>query len=325
MPETLAPTPTKLNVEEIIDTLKDTPEFKSNQQMGYPFQRLIARSALELAGMDHHAEWPNEEADAFMEDTFEINPNTVDAESALNAIIGLMPGFIHGIEGLRHSKTIEPLSRDAYKSMKRRTAQFNHAVKALIEQDPTLDAATVVNTVTTLYGVMNRRCRWGDDREGYEKEALWFKNQFECTVRGMQQEVVARQVIEEINRLFPVKNSKKGKKTKKRVAVDSNVSAEADMHGADMYVTLDGVTFPIDIKASERTAERVRNKVSSHPMSIITSGIEHYEFNGGFSVSPERAAQAAPGMLQKLLAARKEFLEKRAHRPTPVDGQALAA
>ncbi len=301
--------PTKLDASEIIAHLTESPEFRRNHSEGYPFQRLIARSALEAAGMDHSSELPGIHHDAAMEDKFELDPDYTDAETALNAVIGLMPGFVYGMEGIRHDKTVGRLTRAEYVSMKRRCAQFNHAVKALIENDKSLNAANVVSTVTTLYGVLNRD-RWGSDRNGYEQEATQFKRQFEGTVRGMQQEVLAKQIIQEINRACPLRDPATGEKLP-RVSVDANVSAQDDLKGVDMYVTLEGVTFPIDIKASERTAQNVREK-SSHPQSIITTGISCPELNGAFRVSPHRAFKAAPAMLEKLYAARQEFIDKQA-------------
>lgn len=317
MPETLAPAPTRLNATDIIASLADTPEFKRNQQEGYPLQRSIARSALELAGMEH---------DTPIEDSFELNTDEASPETTMHALIGSMPSFIYGLEGIRHDKTESRLTHREFRSMKLRAARFNHTVKALIEQDKSLNFANVSSVVTTIYGVLNRD-RWGDDRKGYEAEATWFRTQFEGRLRGMQQEVLARQIIEEINRACPLKDPETGKKMP-RVSVNPHVSAEDDLKGADLYVTLDGVTFPIDIKASEYTAEKFRQS-SDHPSAIITTGVTAKELMGSFRISPHRAFKAAPAMLEKLYAARQEFIDKQAQASTrinvPVQELALAA
>lgn len=298
MSETIAPSPTlhRLDAAEIVTSLVSKPEYEHNVHEGYATGRALARCALELAGMKH---------DTAIEDTYEPDLTHTTPEIAQSALIGTLPAFVHGIEGIRHFHTNGQLSSKEYRSMKGRAARFNHSVKAMIEQDTSLNFRNITDTVTTLYGVMNRE-RWGTDRNGYEREAKWFSGQFDARLRGMQQEVLGHQIIEAINQVDPVIDSKTGKK-QPRVEVNTNVSVEDDLGGADMYVTLDGVTFPIDIKASERTAEQTRKK-SSHPKSIITTGITCDELQGAFRVNSKRARKAAPAMLQKLYAAREEYL-----------------
>jgi hypothetical protein len=298
MSETLAPAPVnhRLDATEIVSSLVNKPEYEHNLHEGYTTGRALARCALELTGMEH---------ETLVEDTYEPLLSDATPETAQNALIGTLPAFVHGIEGIRHFHTTGNLSTREYRSMKGRAARFNHSVKAMIEQDTSLNFRNVSDTVTTLYGVMNRE-RWGDDRSGYEKEAKWFNGQFESRLRGMQQEVLAHQIINAINLVDPIIDVKTGKK-QPRVVIDTNVSVEDDLRGADMYITLDGITFPIDIKASERTAEQTRKK-SSHPNAIITTGITSDELQGAFRVNTKRARKAAPAMLQKLYAAREEYL-----------------
>lgn len=298
MSETIALSPVdhKLDATEIVTSLVSKPEYERNISEGYTSGRALARCALELAGMSH---------DTALEDTYEPQLADITPETARNALIGTLPAFVYGLEGIRQFHTGGNVSSKEYRSMKGRAARFNHSVKAMIEQDTSLVFRNVTDTVTTLYGVMNRE-RWGADRSGYEKEAKWFSAQFEARLHGMQQEVLAHQIIDTINQVDPVIDPETGKK-QPRVSIDTNVSIEDDLHGADMYITLDGVTFPIDIKASERTAENTRKK-SSHPKSIITTGITSDELYGAFRINSKRARKAAPAMLQKLYAAREEYL-----------------
>ena len=298
MSETIAHFPANhhLDANEIVSSLVDTPEYQDNRHEGYAAGRALARTALELAGMDHNVD---------IEDTYEPQLAETNPETALNALIGTLPAFVYGLEGIRHFHTTGESSPREYRAMKGRAARFNHSVKAMIEQDTSLNFRNVTDTVTTLYGVMNRD-RWGNDRVGYEKEAKWFSGQFDARLRGMQQEVLAHQIINCINLVDPIIDPKTGKK-QPRVSIDTDVSVEDDLHGADMYVTLDGVTFPIDIKASERTAEQTRKK-STHPKSVITTGFTTDELAGAFRVNTKRARKAAPAMLQKLYAAREEYL-----------------
>lgn len=300
MSEKIVPFPTArtLDATEIITSLADQPEYARNLEDGYGTSRALARCALELVGMEH---------DNHLEDTYEPDLADTTPEIALNALVGTLPAYVHGLEGIRHFHTKGKMPKQVYRSMKGRAALFNHAVKAVVEQNPTFTFSNVADTVSTIYGATNRD-RWGDDRQAYEQEAKWFKTQFEGVLRGMQQEVVAHQVIETINQINPIINPQTGEK-RPRVAIDTNVSVEDDLKGADMYITLDGVTFPIDIKASERTAENTRKK-SSHPRAVITSGVVSIELNGAFKATTNQARKAAPAMLKKLYAAREEYIRK---------------
>lgn len=292
---TISSTPTAAS---ILDAVVASQEFQNNTEKGYPMLRALSRSALELAGMNKRMPY---------ESDFELKTEEATPEQALYALVGMMPEYVYGIEGIRHHHTEEKFPFSTYKSMKARTAKFNHAVKTMIAGDTSLDFSRVSTMVTTLYGVVNRE-RWGEDREGYEKEANWFKRQFEGVLRGMQQEVIALQVIDKINEINPAVDKKTGDYIP-RVVADPHVSAEDDLQGADIYITLDGVTFPIDIKASERTAENTRKK-SSHPASVMTTGISSSELGDAMKLDDWRARKAAPAMLEKLYAARAEFVAK---------------
>lgn len=295
----------KLDATEIIGKLATSDEFQHNLDEGYSTQRALARGALELAGMNP-TEFQISDDEIHTEDEFEPRTENLTQTSALNALVGAMPSFVHGLEGIDHHQKTGELGAKEFRSMKWRTARFNHTLKALIDLDSSLDFDNITDTATTMYGVLNRD-RWGDDRNGYEGAARSFRKRFEGVLRGMQQEVVARQVIETINQTNPSDDAQP------RVIVSSHVSVEDDLKGVDLYVTLDGVTFPVDIKASERTADSARKK-SSHPASIITSGINSHRLNGSFVADPFLARRAAPDMLKKLYTARAEFLAKQ--KPT---------
>ncbi len=291
----------------IISTIADAPEFQEARADGYNISRALARTALGFTGMEA-AQLPSD-----LEDEYEPSTKETNQDNAWYAVAGTLGSFVHGLEGIRHHHETEQLDRSTYRSLKGRAARFNHALKSLIEQQPELSFAAITTMVTDLYGVLNRE-RWGDDRAGFDAEAAWFQKQLEIRLRGMQQEVVARQVIETINQLGPPQASP-------RVAVDSHVSVADDLKGKDLYVTLDGVTFPVDIKASERTAAACR-KHSRSPQAIITSGIPSRALQGAFQADELSARRAAHGMLHKLTAARNEYL---AQQPSTLQTQSKSA
>ncbi|MEO7905202.1 MAG: hypothetical protein ABIR91_05425 [Candidatus Saccharimonadales bacterium] len=313
MSETLNTTPsTPFDATEMISSVVSLPEYKRNLEEGNNAVRAFGRTGLELAGMRHSVR-PE------VEDTFEPDLKDANVDTIRYALIGELPSFIHGVEGIRAYYDTDQVDKRAFTSMKGRAARFNHTVKALIEQDKSLNFSAIETAVVTLYGVMNRD-RWADNRAGYEREARWFTNQFDARLRGMQQEVLAHQIIETINDVDPIIDPLTKQKYP-RLEINTNVSVEDDLHGTDMYITLDGVTFPIDIKASERTVDNARRK-SLHPASIITTGITSLDLKGAFRINTKHARRAAPGMLEKLYAARAEYV---AQHPAVSQTHQLAA
>ena len=283
--------PNRLNVYDVVGAIAETPEYTRNRRIGYSTQRAFARTALELSGMDRRTKY---------EDEYELDTKTATRESALNAMVGSLDSFVYGYEGMRHNNTIEQQSRRAFHSFKKRMARFNHATKALIDSDPTVEFGSVSATILDLYGVFNRE-RWHSDAAGYKQEASDFKKQIEGVLRGMYQEVAAVRIIEAL-RENGTDNS-----------VNPHVSAEEDKNGADLLVTLDGVTFPVDIKASARSVQSSRER-SKHPHAIMTTGIPAPRSGDSFEISPDAARAVADRMLSNLYAARTEFLAAKSNQ-----------
>ena len=117
----------------------------------------------------------------------------------------------------------------------------------------------------------------------------------------MQHEVIASQIITAIGELTDEDGNPID------ISVNTNVTIQDEVKGVDMFVTLDGVTFPIDIKASERTAQHARKK-SRTPNSIIATGVHTRELGGAFRLPNDKALAFAPSMLAKLRVARDEHL-----------------
>lgn len=302
----------KLDAGEIIGSIAGSAEFKEARNDGYSIDRALARTALSFVGREDS---PSDHLEDNLEDDYEPLTEEADREKAVYAIAGTLGSFVHGLEGIRHHHEVDQLDRSTYSTLKGRAARFNHAVKSLVEQDSSLSFDEISSMVTDLYGVLNRE-RWGEDRQGFSEEAAWFKKQLEMRLRGMQHEVVAHQVIETINKTDPIIDPQTGER-RPRVSVDPHVSIEDDLKGKDLYITLDDVTFPIDIKASERTAQGARKR-SRSPKSIMTSGIPTYKLNGAFQADELNARRAAPSVLKQLYGARQEYLQKNQRRSSPV-------
>ena len=298
----------KLNIGKTIDAIASSSEFQQGRQDNLNLHRSFSRAALRLSGLG----WDTDNRSNSYEDDLEgnstidtRNPNLRHFESATYAVAGTLGDYVHAIEGIRHHHEIEDQGRDTHIALKNRAIRFNHSLKSMIESDPSLTFDEVSSFVRDLNGVLHRD-RWGDNAEGWDEESKWFKQQFEATLRGMQHEVVAHQVIDTINRTDPIIDPETGERSP-RVRVNSHVTAEDERKGVDMHITLDGVTFPVDIKASEHTAANARKK-SRLPESIITTGITSTRLNGSFVANEFDARKHSGAMLEKLKKARMAYL-----------------
>lgn len=280
----------QLSAAEILNNIASTPEFGEAQKT-YPLARALARTAFIRAGM-----FPK----VVDEKKYNVKKLATTPEARLDRMVGTLPQFVEGLEGMRSHFRDEPPQSAEFQAAKHRVIRFNHSLKALLEADENLDAENLVVVVTDMYGVMYSD-RWGNDVEGWHAEQAWFKQHIDQSVRGMQHEVIASQIITAIGEL----TDEDGKPID--ISVNTDVSIQDEVRGVDMFVTLDGVTFPIDIKASERTAQHARKK-SRKPNSIIATGVHTRELGGAFRVSPDKARTLAPSLLEKLRTARNEHL-----------------
>lgn len=64
------PSPTHIDAGATLGAIVSSTEFQRNQEAGYPTQRALARTALELTGMDSRTG---------LEDSYEIDTNQLDS------------------------------------------------------------------------------------------------------------------------------------------------------------------------------------------------------------------------------------------------------
>ncbi len=309
------PNHSDISAGSVVDAIASNPEF-AKDRADYGMARAFSRQAFRLAGVEMPSSPTTHEQD--LEENLDPNLHEITAENAIYVVAAELNSYVHGIEGIRHHHTEKNLGRNTYQSLKGRATRFNHALKTLIEQDNPPSFDTISKTITDIYDVLNAN-RWTGDEQGFGKEKKFFKGQLEGVLRGMEQEVIARQLVEYIGKSYAETDPDTGKQVP-RVEVDSNVSVEDDLQGVDMYITLDGVTFPVDIKASERTADNARRK-SRSPRHIITSGIPSHRIKGTFRASQEDMEYVSKHFMKKLRQARKEYLIQNSQH----DDLALAA
>ena len=147
---------------------------------------------------------------------------------------------------------------------------FNHALKEMIDSNPRLGFNEVVSFLRNMNQQIHGR---HNDRH--------FEHEIRGVLEGMRHEIAAEQIIGQLE----------------NVDVD-HVSIEEDLDGGDLMVSVDNSPWtPIDIKASYLTAERAKQKArdTGHDDSgIIWSQLNDEDFNGGFRISYDKAAEKAP-------------------------------
>lgn len=172
-------------------------------------------------------------------------------------------------------------------------AGFNHAMREVIDCLPRVKFSELLDFTTAMFEADKGRA----DSSRFEQMAS-------AVINGMRHEIAAEQIIglipgAEIEYIDPDDQINAAQAERERIL--------SDMSGRDIRVRIGGRSVNIDIKASEKTAEKSKIR-SRHPERIIWSGITNEEFGDNLRISPELAAQKAGTMGRSLL--RAAFPEK---------------
>lgn len=164
-------------------------------------------------------------------------------------------------QGAKHHEKLRPL---------RKVAEFNHAVKDMIDNNPSLQFTEVLNFIMNMNQQIN-----GNPEHGHA-----FEDQVRGILVGMRHEIAFEQMLG----YMPDVEYREA-------------TIEEDLQGADIFVSLNNSPMvPIDVKAgAEKTQvskEQAHNRGydSSH---IIWSHILDEDFNGSFRISNDVAAAKA--------------------------------
>lgn len=172
-------------------------------------------------------------------------------------------------------------------------AAFNHAMREVIDRMPSLGFDELLGFTTSMFAAGKGRHAVHD-----------FEYMARAVINGMRHEIAAEQIIgiipqAEIEYIDPNEHLSE--------AQAEHESILSDMNGRDIRVRIGGRSVNIDIKASEKTAEKAKAH-SRHPERIIWSGITNEEFGNDLRISPDLARQKAGSMTRALL--RAAFPEK---------------
>lgn len=301
-----------IDTQGVIQLVESSDEYKQEIVAGQSRKRALARAGLRAAGV---SEFPTIEElpDRYdIEDLYDKDGVERSHENDVYALVGNIQSFTHGIEGLRHlqRKRAEGWWVDSEKTdiLKERTIKFNHILRHLMEGNPDLKASHIEETVTGIYEQLNKG-RWDDDPDGWKTEKSWFADEVANRVRAMQQEYLAEQFAEEIKKQMENED--------RDFSYVTDVSVEDELKGVDAWVTLDGVTFPIDIKSNQervnsaRKSEELRAKSKKRPAATaryITTDVESKDMRGAFRMSRRNRQKHTGDFLAKLYTARDEYV-----------------
>jgi len=274
--------PHYLDVSSTIEGLAMSKEFTEFREQGLSVEHALTKSARSLA----HDMSSGEGADSPEQRTL----------THFYTIISKLPDFTHGLEAVRHHHQVEPLSKRIVEASKLHLVGFNHAIQDLLRDDPTIEFDELVEFLSTMHGVLNRN-RWGDDHDEWHKEAAWFRGQAEKRIHGMQQEIFGDQIASAIP----------------GVIIEQPTDPHDDLRGIDRWVTMDGVRFPVDFKASYAAARHAR-KQSSDPELIVYTGVEGPRFRKVLRLDTQDIALRTDQMHRHLEQAKEAYQRRQRQR-----------
>lgn len=163
----------------------------------------------------------------------------------------------------------------------REVIEFNHAVKDMVNNDPSLRFSDVIGFITNMY--IRAHANFKDSSQEDRRSRIeWFYNSCRSSLNGMRHELGFERILGQIEDIE---------------YRETNIDDE--LKGVDYYITKNGITFPIDIKASE-TSVRESQHTSLKPNNIVWSHCNSRDFDDSFHISPELAKQKANDVRQVL-------------------------
>lgn len=202
--------------------------------------------------------------------TFESGARTKSADQ-LN-VSARIPHYIVASSALSAAEKGEKLSYNERKSYVRTTVMFNHALAEMIDSDPSASFGEVRNFLMGVYDSLYT------DTTPQSRQVA--KARFEQTLTGMTSEIIGEQLAGYLG--YDIEDA----------------SVEDDMRGIDRFITVGGIRYGVDFKASSVTANKAR---TDHPRNFIVSTTVPDDVVGGkLRLPPEDVAHYAPFFQKEL-------------------------
>ena len=160
----------------------------------------------------------------------------------------------------------------------RKVIEFNHAVKDLVNYEPTLAFNDLLSFITSFYA--------GTNHESPE-QISWFESHVRASLDGMRHELAYEQILGQAQLLND------------DLEYDENTTVDDELHGVDYYIKYGEKKFGIDIKSSHKSCENARQK-SNNPEFIVWSHLSWEDFENTFRISTQLAKNKARLILNDL-------------------------
>lgn len=278
----------KLSPSDLAETIGNSDEYRQERDQ-HPDDRItaVASAAIRIASR------------------LETKHGYLNDEATQLNVIGHIDSFATAQENLDELRS-QGASFEETLPYKRQVIAFNHALKDMIDNNPSLDFNDVLLLVNSMYAGMHSDTFAKLSLQEHQAALERLDSSVRSTLNGMRHEIGYEQIIGALQR--------------QGIDIDYEPTTDEDeLRGVDMFIILNGVRFSIDIKASRRKTEETRAN-SRRPNRIVQSHISNADFlsNGvtgdGFRISNEVAERLAPTVLDDLNAARNEELTIRQQR-----------
>lgn len=252
--------------ESVLGKIAQSEEFIEDSQERIGFQDKIRRAASVIA----------------LRETFESGYRSPNGD--LFAVVSKIDDFARAQDELDECRKYNGTNFRNEKIAPLKTIiDFNHAIKDMVDNNPALDFHEVTEFITNIYHQSHQKEFSTLTAEQQTEQISWFHNAVKSALNGMRHELGAEQII---GCLYDVEYKE--------------TSVEDELKGVDYFVTIDEKTFGIDIKASQKAAEKRKDKGFSNPKHAIWSQLTNDDFGDKFRVPTKVAESKAADMRQEL-------------------------
>lgn len=221
------------------------------------------------------------------------------SEGDVYNVIAHISDFADGLREIDKLRFTEATREQKIPHLKK-IIEFNHGVKDLIDNTPSLDFDDAINFITQIYSA-SHASDW-NTREQRAAATDWFHNEARYRIDGMRDEIGAEQIIGSMADIEILYND--------NATIDELI--QDDLDGVDIRLRVDDTILGLDIKGSKAGVEKKKLKNSTTGHLAIWSQLNSRDFmhNGknGFRLTPAKVAEKKHGLRAAIMQARDDEL-----------------
>ena len=249
---------TPIKPELVVQDVTASDTYREGQERHEPTGAIFGKAALDLALLE----------------TYDSGHRTREGDRL--HLAGLVDQFAAAQERLDH--VTDGSSRDYVKKLKKQVAEFNHALKALIDNDPGATPDEIKRFVQEVYRVTHAGDLADMGPVAGKNKLRTFGDQVSTRIDAMANEIGTQQLFHALG-----------------YDVDADVSPEDELNGIDMFISKPySPTWGVDTKSSEQGAIKGRTNDTRNRNIIVWSGLSKRDFKGKFRLDTETIARRAP-------------------------------